>query len=260
MEVTLARRVSVSSTSRLFTFEAGPAFPTPKPGQFVSVQAEPHLTLPRPFSIAGIPAPGRFDLLVEVRGPGTRALDERPVGSKMRVLGPLGNSFSLPEERGTALLVAGGIGVAGLRLAAQELGRGYHSVHALVGARTSEGLLHHLLPPPTADGEILIETATDDGSEGFHGTVVELMRSVLDEGGAPDATYCCGPRGMLDAAAALASDRGLRCQLLLEEVMACGVGACRGCVVETRSGYRTVCSDGPVFEAEELVLMEKTRA
>jgi dihydroorotate dehydrogenase electron transfer subunit len=250
----------VSPTSFLFTFEAGPELSTPRPGQFVNVSVSEELALPRPFSVAGIPARGRFDLLVEVRGKGTRALAEMPVGGSVRVLGPLGTGFTMPGEGGAALLVAGGIGVAGLRLLAQELRRGYHRLHALVGARSAEGLLHHVLPAPTGDGEVLLETATDDGSEGFHGTVTALLERVLDEREAPERVYCCGPPAMIAAAAEVTAARGIACEAALEEMMACGVGACRGCVVDTKSGYRCVCSDGPVFDTSELKLSELVHA
>ncbi|MEA3409773.1 MAG: dihydroorotate dehydrogenase electron transfer subunit [Candidatus Eisenbacteria bacterium] len=249
----------MSPTSYLFTFEAGPDLPTARPGQFVNVAVSEDLTLRRPFSVAGIPSPGRFDLLVETRGKGTRALAEKHVGAIVGVLGPLGNEFTLPDADSVSLLVAGGIGVAGLRLLAQELRRGYHRIHALVGARTSAGLLHHVLPPPTGDGEVLIETATDDGSEGFHGTVTGLLERVLGELNAPARVYCCGPPAMIAAAADVAAANSVPCEALLEEMMACGVGACRGCVVATRSGYKSVCSDGPVFDTSELVLEELVR-
>ena len=250
----------MSPTSYLFTFEAGPELPTPRPGQFVNVAVSDDVTLRRPFSFAGIPAPGRFDLLVEMRGKGTRALAEKPIGSAVGVLGPLGNEFTLPDADSVSLLVAGGIGVAGLRLLAQELRRGYSRIHALVGARTSPGLLHHVLPSPTGDGEVLIEVATDDGSEGFHGTVTGLLERVLNELDAPARVYCCGPPAMIAAVAFVTAKKGVPCEALLEEMMACGVGACRGCVVATRSGYKSVCSDGPVFDTNELVLEELVRA
>ncbi len=250
----------MSPTCYLFTFEADPEFPTPRPGQFVNLAVSDDLTLRRPFSVAGVPAPGRFDLLVEVRGKGTRALAEKPIGSAAGVVGPLGNEFTLPEPGGVSLLVAGGIGAAGLRLLAQELRRGSHRIRALVGARTSEGLLHHVLPPPTGDGEMLLEVATDDGSEGFHGTVTDLLERVLGELDAPVRVYCCGPPAMIVATANITARRDVPCEALLEEMMACGVGACRGCVVATRSGYKAVCSDGPVFDTSELVLEELVRA
>lgn len=258
--MTLARKVSVSPTSFLFTFDGGPELATPKPGQFVNIAVSNDLTLMRPFSVAGITAPGRFDLLVETRGKGTRALADTPVGAKVPAVGPLGNEFTEPEENSTAILVAGGIGVAGLRLLAQELRRGYHGVHALIGARSSEGLLHHMLPPPTGDGEMLLEVATDDGSKGLQGTVVSLLTRVLSELKKPARVYCCGPPAMIAAAGEVTRERGIPCEVLLEEMMACGVGACRGCVVSTSSGYKAVCSDGPVFDANELVLEELTRA
>jgi dihydroorotate dehydrogenase electron transfer subunit len=259
-EATLALKASVSPTSYLFTFETGPELPTPRPGQFVNVAVADDVTLRRPFSIAGIPVPGRFDLLVEMRGKGTRSLAEKPIGSTVDILGPLGNEFTLPDADSVSLLVAGGIGVAGLRLLAQELRRAYHRIHALVGARTSTGLLHHMLPPPTGDGEVLIEVATDDGSEGLHGTVTGLLERVLNELDAPARVYCCGPPAMIAAVAFITAKKGVPCEALLEEMMACGVGACRGCVVATRSGYKSVCSDGPVFDTNELVLEELVRA
>jgi len=226
----------------------------------VNVAVSDDLTLRRPFSIAGIPAPGRFDLLVEMRGKGTRALAEKPIGSTVGIVGPLGNEFTLPEPGDVPLLVAGGIGAAGLRLLAQELRRGSHSIHALVGARTSEGLLHHVLLPPTEDKGMSMEVATDDGSEGFHGTVTGILETALGELNAPPRVYCCGPPAMIAAVARITAKAGVPCEALLEEMMACGVGACRGCVVATRSGYKAVCSDGPVFNTSELVLEELVRA
>ena len=258
--MTLAKKVSASPTCYLFTFEADLEFPTPRPGQFVNVAVSDDLTLRRPFSVAGVPAPGRFELLVEVRGKGTRALAEKPIGSAVSVVGPLGNEFTLPEPGDVPLLVAGGIGAAGLRLLAQELRRGGHRTRALVGARTSEGLLDHVLPPQAGDEETSLEVATDDGSEGFHGTVTGLLERALGELDAPARVYCCGPPAMIAATADIAAKAGVPCEALLEEMMACGVGACRGCVVATRSGYKAVCSDGPVFDTSELVLEELVRA
>lgn len=220
----------------------------------VAVPAD--LTLRRPFSVAGVPAPGSFDLLVEVRGKGTRALTDMPVGAEVEVLGPLGNEFSEPAAGEASLLVAGGIGVAGLRLLAQELVSADREVHAFVGARSADALLHHALPSPTNDGRMTVETATDDGSEGLHGTVTQLLERALEEIETPGHIYCCGPPAMIAPTARIADAAGIRCEALLEEMMACGVGACRGCVVATRSGYRTVCADGPVFDTSELLLEE----
>jgi dihydroorotate dehydrogenase electron transfer subunit len=256
----LAARLSVSPTSYLFTFESEPGFQTPRPGQFVDIAASEDLTLRRPFSVAGVPSPGRFELLVEVRGPGTRALESRQIGSRVEMSGPLGNSFDMPEDGEAALIIAGGIGVAGVRFLASELGRQGFRAHALVGARTGAGLLHHVLPAPTEDGGVIVDVATDDGTEGFQGPVTGLLKRALEMHDGPLRVYCCGPPAMIAGVAESASEAGVPCQALLEEMMACGVGACRGCVVKTRAGYRTVCGDGPVFDTRELALEELVRA
>ena len=254
----LKSKRNVAPGSFLFTLDAGPDLPEPSPGQFVSVAAPPELTLRRPFSVAGARGPGIIELLVEVRGRATRALAESPEGSHLDVFGPLGTGFGYPPRGGTAVLVAGGIGVAGLRMLAEKLAREARPALILVGARSRGRLLTDLLPSSQKQGARL-EVATDDGSEGFHGPVTGLLETRLD--GLDDSTrvYCCGPKAMIRETARLAAGHGLACEALLEEVMACGVGACRGCVVETREGYRAVCSDGPVFDAADLVFEGEPR-
>ncbi|MBN2565157.1 MAG: dihydroorotate dehydrogenase electron transfer subunit [Candidatus Eisenbacteria bacterium] len=251
---------SVSQTSFLLTLDVGEDFPEARPGQFVSVETAPDLTLLRPFAVAGRPGPDAIDLLVEVRGRGTRALAEKPVGSSVGLIGPLGNGFTPPRPGTVPLLVAGGIGVAGLRMHAQELARSSTRQLILVGAKTSALLLAGCLPREGAEHGVMIRTATDDGSAGYRGSVTSLLLETLDgamvDGGASYTVYCCGPPGMISSTAAVTTERAVPCEALLEEKMACGVGACRGCVVETRRGYRCVCSDGPVFDVADLVLEE----
>lgn len=208
------------------------------------------LTLRRPFSIAGVRDAGAIDLLIEVRGRGTRGLAALEVGATLDVMGPLGNSFTLPAGE-AAVLVAGGIGIAGLRYLAEEIRRTGGTALALVGARSRERLLDHLLPAP--DGIVHVRVATDDGSAGFAGTVCGLFEREAAGLARGARVYCCGPPAMLEGAAGIAIRHGLSCEVLLEELMACGIGACRGCVVQTRDGYRAVCSDGPVFDARDVV-------
>jgi len=252
--------VNIAPESYLFTLDAGRDFPRPRPGQFVNVAASEELALRRPFSVAGVPKPGKLELLVELRGKGTRGLAARRPGETVSILGPLGNAFREPAADEVAVIVAGGIGVAGLRLLAMDLREEGHEVLTLVGARTRATLLDHLLPPPTTDGRARLEVATDDGSAGFEGTVCELLDKELETIARPHKNparvYVCGPPPMIKEAAGIALRHGVPCQVLLEEIMACGVGACRGCVVLTHAGYKTVCSDGPVFDAEKLVFEE----
>jgi dihydroorotate dehydrogenase electron transfer subunit len=252
----LTRRVSVAPENFLFTLDVGTGFPEPRPGQFVQVSTLSELTLRRPFSVAGVREERLIDILVELRGKGTHGLASLPYRAELDVLGPLGSWFSQPEEGETAVLVAGGIGVAGLRMLAQELlGEAVRTL-ALVGARTGEMLLDHLLPAATGGGRARIATATDDGSSGFRGTVTELLEHELHQLRSRARIYCCGPHGMIREVARIAKRTDTPCEALLEEIMACGVGACRGCVVRTNDGYVTACKDGPVFDTADLVFEE----
>jgi dihydroorotate dehydrogenase electron transfer subunit len=248
---------NVSPTSFLLVLDVGPDFPQTRPGQFVSVGADQGLTLLRPFAIAGRPATNAIELLVEVKGRGTRTIVEKPAGSSVTLLGPLGNAFTRPPEGTTPILVAGGIGVAGLRLLAREIVATSGGLIALVGAKKAELLLDDCLPGQTEACGVEKQVATDDGSAGFHGTVTELLEETLEQSAGPLAAYCCGPPAMIRATARLTLGRGVPCQALLEERMACGIGACRGCVVATRGGYKCVCSDGPVFDVADLTLEER---
>jgi dihydroorotate dehydrogenase electron transfer subunit len=252
----LTRKVNVAPRSFLFTLDVGPDFPEPRPGQFVHVTTLSELALRRPFSVAGLREDRLIDILVELRGKGTQGLAALPYRTEVDVLGPLGTSFTLPEEGDTAVLVAGGIGVAGLRLLAEELLGGAARTLALVGASTGEVLLHHLLPAEAGGGRARIAAATDDGSVGFHGPVTDLLEKELGEIRTNARIYCCGPPAMIREVARIAEATGTPCEALVEEIMACGVGACRGCVVRTRNGYRSACEDGPVFSTSDLVFEE----
>jgi NAD(P)H-flavin reductase len=229
----------------------GPA--DPRPGQFYMLAAadrwgagaDERPFLPRAFSYARAwPATAggaALDFLLADVGPGTNRLMELAEGDELWVTGPLGIGFAEPA-RGRPLLVGGGIGVAPLLCWHDELGR---DAAVLLGFRSAD----HARAAALFAGEPRI--ATDDGSGGHHGFVTELLREELDRD--PEATvYACGPPQMLEAVRALCAERGLPSQLALESGMACGFGACFGCVVPTRSGYVRLCVDGPVLDGAEL--------
>ena len=182
--------------------------------------------------------------MLEDVGPGTRRLAELEPGDGMHVLGPLGLGFEAPPDGQRALLVGGGIGIAPLAIWQDELLEAGVEAAALLGFRGAEH----------AEGAALLRDAriaTDDGSVGHHGLVTELLAEELDAGA--DATvYACGPPAMLEAVRALCAERGAPAQLALESGMACGFGACFGCVVPTTRGYVRLCVDGPVLDAAEL--------
>lgn len=222
----------------LLTFYSPKVALMSKPGQFVEIGFEGTI-LPKPISIHRTFKYGVVELLYQVVGKGTSILSKMQDGETITVLGPLGNGFSLEPDM-PYYLVGGGTGIAPMLDIHDKLGDREHKI--FLGARTKS-----LLPDP---GRFPKDTnyATDDGSIGFKGTIVDLMsQSLLPEG----TILACGPKPMLKAL----HQRfvGWPMQFSLESYMACGVGACLGCVVQTKNGYRKVCSDGPVFEASEVI-------
>jgi dihydroorotate dehydrogenase electron transfer subunit len=221
--------------------------PPPRPGQFYMLAAErgwggdgerPYL--PRAFSHARA-ADGRLDFLLEAVGPGTARLAEVEPGERVLLVGPLGIGFDASVANGGALLVGGGIGAAPILALSDEL----VDARVLLGFRAAE----YAAAAELFDREPAL--ATDDGSAGRHALVTELLREALDAD--PRAcVYACGPPPMLEAVRALCAEREAPAQLALESGMACGYGACFGCVVPTRSGYLRLCVDGPVLDAAQL--------
>jgi len=190
--------------------------------------------LARAVSIMRTGQDGLVEFLLEDVGPGTRRLCEAAPGEELAVLGPLGHGFEAPAAGVEVLLAGGGIGIAPL-VAVQERWGG----QALLGFRDRAH----------ADGAALLREpliATDDGSAGHHGVVSELLEAELERARRP--VYACGPPAMLAAVRQLARKLEVACALALEAPMACGFGACHGCVVATVDGYRRVCVDGPVFD------------
>ena len=250
----------------LLTIRLPHSFTTPTPGQFVMIRSSDRREplLPRPFSVYGFQREDGhaiINLLCRVIGRGTSLLSRLNPGASLTVLGPLGRGFTIDPDIRKVVLVAGGVGAAPLVFFLQQ---GYRKtfphespeVTAYVGAGTEE-LLTGL--DDRFQGFCPLRTATDDGSRGYHGPVTELLKHDLS-GFDVDSTVilACGPGAMIRSLDLLLRDTRIRCQVSLEERMACGVGACLGCVVavkegEGRTGYRRVCHDGPVFNIREIV-------
>ena len=220
----------------------------PRPGQFYMLAAEERWGggdgerpwLPRAFSFCRS-EDGRLGFVLEDIGPGTHRLAELREGDGMWLTGPLGVGFKPPEGR-RPLLVGGGIGVAPILCWSDELD---DEARVLLGFRSAE----YAEAASLFRGEVAL--ATDDGSAGRRAYVTELLREALDEDDRA-TVYACGPPPMLEAVRALCAERGVEAQLAMESGMACGFGACFGCVVPTRSGYVRLCVDGPVVDAAEL--------
>ena len=214
------------------------------PGQFVEVLVEGsrEVMLRRPISVHDVDEErGTMTLLIQIVGNGTRKLAELQAGDKLNMVYPLGHGFTTDiPNTSRALLVGGGAGIAPLLHLSKALKAKGVSCTILLGGRTAELI-------PVRDefepyGRLCL--ATDDGSLGHKGLVVE--HPAFAE--AYDMIYTCGPTPMMRAVARSAAGRGIRCEVSLENMMACGVGACLCCVTDTDQGHRCVCKDGPVFD------------
>ncbi len=240
----------------LLRLERPAGFVEPMAGQFVhvkvpTVETDGRFFLRRPFSIHD--CTGEFiDLVIVEVGPGSQALRRAAPGDRVSFYGPLGTPYpQLPGKR--ILAVGGGVGLAPLYYygfrAPGRIGDGYR---LLYGARTRDDLFIDRVPLERRG----VALSTDDGSYGFRGNVVQLAERELEREPA-DAIFSCGPTVMMRAAQALAERHGLAHYASLENRMGCALGACRACVVPTTLGgdspYRTVCHDGPVFDASVLV-------
>jgi dihydroorotate dehydrogenase electron transfer subunit len=232
-----------------------PTGPRPDAGQFYMLataarwgggEAERPF-LPRAFSVLRAPSGSdELHFLIEDVGPGTKRLTEATPGDELLIVGPLGRGFEAPSPDRRALLVGGGVGIAPLAIWQDQLED--PGIEPLLGFRDA----------PHAAGAQLLSDArvtTDDGSIGQHGFVTDLLREELLQRGDELAVYACGPPPMLEAVRALAAAHLVPAQLALESGMACGFGACFGCVVPTRRGYVRVCVDGPVLDAGALELV-----
>jgi NAD(P)H-flavin reductase len=228
---------------------ADPDGPPPDPGQFYMLTAaqrwgggqDERPFLPRAFSVLRAHEDHTLDFLIEDVGPGSNRLAELDAGDGLRLLGPLGRGFARPRDGRRPILVGGGVGIAPLAIWADVLGA---SALPLLGFRDAAH----------ADAAALIpgaRVATDDGTKGHHGLVTDLLDAEL--GCDPRAEiYACGPPPMLEAIRTIAANARVPAQLAMESGMACGFGACFGCVVPTRHGYVRLCIDGPVIDASIL--------
>lgn len=216
------------------------------PGQFIQLKikdGEPLLR--RPISIAAVDAvAGTMDLIYRVVGKGTKALAELPAGAVVNCLGPLGHGFDLDCQ--SPLLVGGGMGIAPLIFLAESFA-GKASI--LMGGRNKDEMFW----PALYEGSVQkIHITTDDGSVGSKGFTVDVLPQLLATGKF-DRVMVCGPEIMMKAAAKIAAEYKIPCQVSLEKHMACGLGACLSCTCAGSDGKRKkVCQDGPVFWAQEV--------
>jgi len=251
IRATIVQTYRISSDVSIITLDCPAIAAMAKPGNFINIKVN-NATQPllrRPFSIHDVQGT-HIDIMVKSIGAGTTLFCDTAEGSTVMVLGPLGNHFNQNSETfQTAVLVSGGIGTAPMLFLDKKLAAEGRKVINLIGGRTKDDLLSQNLAN--------CRFATDDGSAGLKGTVVDLLRSEL-----PDLNnegtlkvFACGPNPMLKALASFCNENQLACEVSLESVMGCGIGICYGCSVEIRTpdgGIRTVllCQEGPVIDAK----------
>jgi dihydroorotate dehydrogenase electron transfer subunit len=229
-----------------------------QPGQFVNVLPKAGFSDPllrRPFSVYQTDG-DTAEIIIQDHGRGTGILANAQPGEKIDVLGPLGRPWKFDQNNfKTAILVIGGVGVASMPLLSKKLRDSNKAFATYYGARTTSLFADEYLHN--------IEYSTDDGSKGFHGSVIGNLRRALQAGKYTlPKIFVCGPTGMMRAAIALSDEFQIPCEVSLETEMACGIGICQGCPVETSPAesvatgrkFHLVCTTGPSFEKEQIVL------
>jgi dihydroorotate dehydrogenase electron transfer subunit len=220
------------------------------PGQFINVRVHDlcQPLLRRPFSIYRVLG-DVLEIIFNCVGAGTAILSGKKTSELLDIIGPLGRSFDTSADFETALLIGGGMGVAPLPILSSAL-KSRKRIFTFLGARSKDLIIASYLEN--------LSIATDDGSSGFKGTVVDLVRSKIKEhSNRKPMIFACGPNPMLVGVSKLAVELDLQCEVSLESVMACGVGICQGCPVENAGSekkYSLICKDGPVFNSKSIIL------
>lgn len=250
--VTILENKKINAEYYKFVFSSSRLSKKVRPGQFVNIQIENHegLLLRRPFSYYRIRGP-KIEILYEILGKGTALLAQKRKGHRLKVLGPLGCSFTQNLDGKKRILVAGGVGVPPLVFLAETMEENPKNQFLLIGCKSKKEVL------PKSElakikGQVLY--ATNDGSYGEKGFVTVLLHNILKTK-EPESLFIqtCGPHAMMSAVMSIAKEFGIQGEASIDERMACGVGACLGCVVETQGGFKTSCVEGPVFSFSELV-------
>ncbi len=219
-----------------------------KPGQFVNIEVNGSKTtfLRRPISIHDIDvANNTMSLFVKIVGDGTKAMSELKPGDVINMMYPLGNQFHY-ETIQKPLLIGGGCGVAPLLFLSRKLNELGNKSDILIGARSSKNI--SMLDKYQQFGNVF--TITEDGTHGEKGLVTS--HSLFQDLSVYDKIFVCGPEPMMKAVGKVAKENQIDCEVSLENMMACGIGACLCCVTDTKNGNQCVCTEGPVFNVNDL--------
>ncbi len=249
--VKITENRQISPDFYLLSFEWKKEWGIPEAGHFLELKVDESSSplLRRPLAFSDYNETLEIgSLIYQKRGVSTDLLSKKPVGSEVTIIAPIGTAFGVTGDSKKIIAVGGGVGLGPILFASlQEQTKG-NSVSFVTGFRNEE-----LVPDSSLWKNLDATLCTDDGSVGFAGNVVQYLETLSDADLADAVIWACGPTPMLKALHNFAQKQGLKCEVSMEEMMACGIGACTGCVVETTAGgYLRVCKEGPVFDSEVL--------
>lgn len=249
-ELHLIENSQLNHNSYKLVLESDYKLPEIHPGQFANIEIKQSTDtfLRRPFSILDVDFNHKqISFLIKILGRASKALTTYKEGEKISVIFPLGNGFSRPNQADKILLIGGGSGVAPMLNLAKHCGLAKEQVHLLLGARSAADHIDSSVYQPYGT----IHQVSEDGSLGEKGYVTNhsIYHNNLSSF---DKIYTCGPEVMMRAIAKDAQEQGVFCEVSLENTMACGFGACLCCVEKTKKGNQCVCSEGPVFNINNL--------
>ncbi|HEY9115250.1 MAG TPA: dihydroorotate dehydrogenase electron transfer subunit [Bacteroidales bacterium] len=248
-DFTVKQYTWLNESSYVITLETNETIVPIEAGNFAEIEIPnaADVFLRRPISVLDVDYEKKtIDFYIKIIGKGTQKLGELNIGQKVSIIYPLGNSFPTGNTS-NALIVGGGSGIAPFILLARELKKKNTEVTFLFGARSKTDVV--LVEEFSKYGKVLI--TTEDGSLGEKGLVTQ--HSVFKSNFPFDKIYTCGPDPMMKAVAKIAAEKKVACEVSLENMMACGFGACLCCVTETTTGNKCVCTEGPVFNTKVLV-------
>lgn len=226
----------------------------PKAGQFYLLKCKNEIRiLKRPISLHFVNENEKIlEFVYRVTGEGTKEMSFYNEGETINIQGPLGTGFDIKPKNKKAVIIGGGIGLAPLKQLIYDL-KNENEVIFIAGGRDKEAL--EILENFDLDG-VKLMVCSDDGSRGKKALVTELLKELLEKEKA-DIIYTCGPHIMMEKVAEIAHENNIRCEVSMEERMACGVKACVGCSIKTTIGMKKVCYDGPVFDSRILAVSDK---
>lgn len=249
IDFTVVENIPLNATNFLIKLKTSIKLPNVNPGQFVNIDIKgtDEVFLRRPFSIFEVDyKENTISLIVKILGRGSKKLTEIGVGSVCNLVFPLGKSFTIPKKGEKVLLIGGGSGVAPMLFLAKQASLNPDDIILLLGARSKED--HVDVQRYSKYGTL--NFASEDGSLGEKGFVTQ--HSAFKDLSKYDKIYACGPDGMMKAVAKEAKNAGIFCEVSLENLMACGFGVCLCCIEPTIKGNLCVCTEGPVFNINDL--------